>query len=367
MNNPKDNNSDIEIIDKGKVIEEEPVVNEYTMVIYPEVLKKAKIKALSKVKLNKEVADDIRKVVQEEFNDENINYSLKKVENIKFSSAKINMLNPPKKYKQMIKIKHALRNSIAIICLIVAGFILNIVYNYYEDQKEAKIQVEELKNRLESEYSEISNISLTLEQQEEVQAEITDTKMGGTGLNNNESFKYYHSKNSDTVGYLEIKNTDISYPVVQASDNKYYLNNGFYKQSTSAGWIFADYRNAFPNLSQNTIIYGHNLKGTDIMFGTLKKTLTDQWLNNKDNHFIKFNIKDHEYRWQVFSIYTTTPDFNYIDVSFTKENFTSFTQKIKGMSVRFFDVSIDQDDKILTLSTCYTSTKRLVLHAKLID
>lgn len=370
MNNKKasnetDNATDIELIDNGQVIEDEAVVNEYTMVIYPEILRKAKIKPLSKIRLNKEMAEDIRKVVQEEFNNpHNINYSLKKVENVKFSSAKINMLNPPKKYKKIFKVRHALRNIIAISCLVIAGFVLNIVYNYYQDQKEARIQAEELRNSLE--YSEVSDIYLTLDQEQEIQAEINDTKSKSASLNRNESIQYYLSKNNDTVGYLEVKNTDVSYPIVQSADNKYYLNNGFYKQKTSAGWLFADYRNSFPDLSKNTIIYGHNLNAASVMFGTLKNVLTDNWLNNTDNYIIKFDTLNNEYQWQVFSIYTTTPDFNYIDISFSDEEFLAFIQKVKGMSVKYFDVSVGKDDKILTLSTCYTATKRLVVQAKLI-
>lgn len=364
-NEPDAKNSDLEIIDNGQVIDDEAIVNEYTMVIYPEVLKKAKIKPLSKIKLNKEVAEDIRKVVQEEFNNvNNPSYRLKKVKNVRFSSAKINMLNPPKKYHKMLRVKHALRSMLAISCLIISGFVLNIVYNYYQDQQEASAQAKELKNSLE--YSEVSNIYLTLAQEQEVQEEINETKSKGSSLSRNESVQYYLTKNSDTVGYLELKNTDISYPIVQSTDNKYYLNNGFYKQKTSAGWLFADYRNTFPDLSKNTIIYGHNLNAAGIMFGTLKNVLTDAWLGNTDNYIIKFDTVTEEHQWQIFSIYTTTPDFNYIDISFSDEEFLAFIQKVKGMSIKYFDVSVGKDDKILTLSTCHGSSKRLVVQAKLI-
>ena len=63
--------------------------------------------------------------------------------------------------------------------------------------------------------------------------------------------------NSEIVGVIKIKNTDINYPIVQSSDNTYYLDHSYTKDKSSAGAIFLDYRNDLENLSKNNIIYGH--------------------------------------------------------------------------------------------------------------
>jgi len=39
---------------------------------------------------------------------------------------------------------------------------------------------------------------------------------------------------------------------------------------------------------------------------------------------------------------------------------------IKERSKYNFNTNVDKDDKILTLSTCYDSSRKLVVHAKLI-
>lgn len=75
--------------------------------------------------------------------------------------------------------------------------------------------------------------------------------------------------NSETVGWVQVPGTDINYPFVQARDNKYYLENSFYKENSASGWIFLDYRNNKNDYDKNTIIYGHALK-VGAMFGTLK-------------------------------------------------------------------------------------------------
>ena len=41
------------------------------------------------------------------------------------------------------------------------------------------------------------------------------------------SFKALKKINNETVGYLIVKNTNISYPVVKHSDNNYYLKRDF--------------------------------------------------------------------------------------------------------------------------------------------
>ena len=84
------------------------------------------------------------------------------------------------------------------------------------------------------------------------------------------NFDYYKNKNNDTVGWIKVNGTNINYAIVKSNDNKYYLNHDFYKRKSDTGWIFLDYRNDLENVSNNTIIYGHNLINRT-MFGYLPK------------------------------------------------------------------------------------------------
>ena len=187
-------------------------------------------------------------------------------------------------------------------------------------------------------------------------------------------FKFYQvdfsilsSKNSDTVGFIHIKNTNINYPVVQASNNKYYLKHSFNKTENSAGWIFMDYRNNISNLDDNTIIYGHSrIDGT--MFGSLKKTLSSSWQKNKDNYVIYLSTLKENMIFQIFSIYNIKRENYYI-----KSNFNSSIEKrlwldtMKKRNTSIIDTEVNVNDKILTLSTCKNRQgERLVVQAKLI-
>lgn len=175
------------------------------------------------------------------------------------------------------------------------------------------------------------------------------------------------NSNPDTVGWLQVNGTNISYPVVQASNNSYYLNHDFNKNSNSLGWIYMDYRNNPNELNDNTVIYGHNLRnGT--MFGKLSNALKSSWYSKTENQYITFNTANGEMQWRIFSIYTVAATNDYLYTSFnTKSEFLDFANRMKDRSINNFGVEIKETDKMITLSTCQNSGKnRLVVHAVLV-
>ena len=172
-------------------------------------------------------------------------------------------------------------------------------------------------------------------------------------------------QNENAVGYIRVNNTRIDYPVLKYKDNKYYLNHNINNEYNSAGWIFADYRNNLDGFDKNIILYGHaRLDG--IMFGTMKKMFEKKWYSNKDNLNIKFFIGEKLYNYQIFSMYKIEPEDYYIQTDFNKESYKLFLDTIKKRSINKFNVNLDNESKILTLSTCTDGNKyRLVVHAVL--
>lgn len=176
--------------------------------------------------------------------------------------------------------------------------------------------------------------------------------------------------NPDTVGWLTVNNTKISYPVVQATNNSYYLTHDFNKRNNSMGWIFMDYRNTTSELQQNTIIFGHNISSSSkLMFGNLSATQSAIWYTNEANQLITFNTEYTDMKWRIFSIYKVANTNDYLYNTFTTQaDFLSFINMVQGRSIYNFGVTIKEHDKILTLSTCQNSGKnRLVVHAVLVS
>lgn len=182
----------------------------------------------------------------------------------------------------------------------------------------------------------------------------------------NVDFTKLKEQNSDTVGWIQVSGTNINYPFVQTDNNTYYLKKDFNKKYNSAGWVFMDYRNNLENLNQNTILYAHGrVDGT--MFGSLKNIFESNWYNNKNNHVVKLSTEYQNTMWQVFSVYRIPETSDYLEINFNNnEKYMNFLNMLQNRSELKFDVSLNEEDKILTLSTCYKENDRVVLHAKLI-
>ena len=174
-------------------------------------------------------------------------------------------------------------------------------------------------------------------------------------------------QNKDTVGWIQIKSTNINYPFVQTTNNDYYLTHQFNKKYNAAGWIFMDYRNNIKNTNEkNTILYGHSMLNKS-MFGTLSEMFKSSWLKDKSNYIINISTESENTIWAVFSMYTIEDTTDYIQTSFfDDEEYQKFLNMIKDRSKYNFNVSLSPSDRILTLSTCHTNNNRRVVHAKLI-
>lgn len=183
----------------------------------------------------------------------------------------------------------------------------------------------------------------------------------------NVNFDELLTKNKDTVGFINVLGTNINYPVVQDTDNEYYLKHAYDKTYNNAGWIFADYRNNMTTFDKNTIIYGHARKD-GAMFGTLKNILTNGWLDDISNYIVRLSTPIENTLWQVFSVYHIETESEYIKTTFKNNlEYQNWLDKMKDRSKHDFNVTLNEKDKILTLSTCYDyKNTRVVLHAKLI-
>lgn len=170
--------------------------------------------------------------------------------------------------------------------------------------------------------------------------------------------------NTEIVGWIKIDNTTIDYPIVKGYDNTFYLTHAYDKSTNRAGSIFMDFRNNLED--KNVILYGHR-RLDNIMFGGLINLINEDWFLNKDNHIIKISTLEDNRIYQIVSVYTIEKENYYIKTNFQEDTFLEYIDTIKKRSYYDFNTSLDNNDKILTLSTCLNNYgKRLVVHAKLI-
>ena len=176
--------------------------------------------------------------------------------------------------------------------------------------------------------------------------------------NMNLRYSYLYALNQDLVGWLNIPGTNLDVQVVQAEDNDYYLRRDFYGKSSRYGCPYMDYKNDSKYLDDNTVIYGHHM--TDgLIFSNLDKYKTLE--GYKESPIIVYNTLYDTYYFKVFAAFyiNATPAddnnyfFNFMITDFsTDERFSKFVDELEKRSVIDTGVSVQPDDKLLTLVTC---------------
>lgn len=90
-------------------------------------------------------------------------------------------------------------------------------------------------------------------------------------------------------------------------------------------------------------------------------------MNNTYNYIIKLSTEYQNTLWQIFSAYDIPTTNDYLKINFnSNESFVEFTNMLISRSEFDFNTTTNENDHILTLSTCYNNSEKMVIHAKLI-
>ena len=266
--------------------------------------------------------------------------------------------DPDMKHEILRELKKAQRRrsillSVLGLCVVFSVGYLIYYYSYYE------------KNDIE--YSELSTL-------------VKEDSGGTVEINYTEKqdkppilkkYETLYNKNRKLIGWLKIEGCDIDYPVMQTSNNEYYLDHNYNQEYDKNGSLFLDKDcdAAFPN--DNMIIYGHHMKSGK-MFGNLNYYSKESfWEDNKEFTFdtiyetgtyavmYVFRSKIYSEEEIVFKYY------QFIDA--TSENeFNSNMEEMANMSLYDTGVTASYGDRLITLSTCDSSEEdgRFVFVAK---
>ena len=157
-------------------------------------------------------------------------------------------------------------------------------------------------------------------------------------------------ENEDVIGWIYIPDTKVNYPLLQWTDNKFYLEHTWKQSNNASGAIFMEYQNK-PDFSEfNTIIYGHNMRNGD-MFGTLHYYRRPNYWESHPHIYIAMDqgiLQFDVFAAQSASIKSIIYGLG-IETEQRKEEFIRFAQDYS-----FFESNVipTTEDHILTLSTC---------------
>lgn len=158
--------------------------------------------------------------------------------------------------------------------------------------------------------------------------------------------------NDESKGYIKLDGTRIQYPIVQHSDNKYYLVRGSDKVSNGGGAIFIDSRCAGGLDARMSVVYGHNMLDGS-MFHELMNFSKEEFCKN--NQTFDVYVGNRHYIYYVFSSFRVKADnediykFGFVD----DEDFTKWINRVAAKSNYDYDCEKPSaSDKILMCSTC---------------
>jgi sortase B len=168
-------------------------------------------------------------------------------------------------------------------------------------------------------------------------------------------FDALQQTNEDIYAWVTVPGTDVDYPVLQHStDDSFYLEHDAAKESSVAGAIYSEQKNAKDFSDPNTVLYGHNMRNGS-MFASLHRFEDREFFD--ENREILVYTPEHIYHYEIFAAYTydnrhllNSFDFDDPDVF---RDYLEEVYSIRAMNAFFLeDPIVTNEDKILTLSTC---------------
>ncbi len=181
---------------------------------------------------------------------------------------------------------------------------------------------------------------------EEIVYEYTVRKTGEAKEYFKVDFDQLWQKNADAVGWLYLPDTTINYPILQHSDNDYYLTRQIDGSYNRNGSIFMDYRSAPDFSDHNTLIYGHHMLHGN-MFGLLVEYKKNGYYEAHDHMYVM--TPQGTYRMDLLCGTIVEPSDPIYDSDPTPEAIASCVQRST------FKTKLElpeADAKLVTLSTC---------------
>lgn len=247
--------------------------------------------------------------------------------------------------------KHSKRNSKKIIIglfVLILTLCVVLFMKIYKDSSEQEVS------------RALDTITIN---QDDITEDITERML---------QLKELRKENSDIVGWLEIEDTSVSYPVLQGEDNDYYLRHTYRGEYSINGSIFLDKDYDFSIPSSNLLIYGHNNKNGK-MFEELINYESEEYY--KEHPIIRFTTIEEDVKYEIIAVFksrvyyqneTNVFRYYYFINAKNEEEYNYYIEESKKASLYNTGKTAKYGEQLLTLSTCDYSTEngRFVVVAK---
>lgn len=250
-----------------------------------------------------------------------------------------------KKAKHQVKTKNKKYICTLIFAIIIISIIAFVYYKYYTNKQNNSI---------------LDNIK------------VDETQITDTVTKKMLQLQEIKKENNDIVAWIEIPNTKINYPVLQTTDNEYYMTHTYKKEYSADGSIFLDKDYNWDLPSSNLLIYGHNNKNGN-MFQDLLKYEDENYY--KEHPTIEFTTVNEDSKYEIIAVFKSRVYYKseqnvfryYFFINAENEaEYNYYVEESKKASLYDTGKTAKYGEQLLTLSTCEYSQEdgRFVIVAK---
>ena len=254
-----------------------------------------------------------------------------------------------KKNKHMQKTK----SSKKYIFILILIFIIIIAFAYYKFTNENKKVNSDILNNI----------------------EVDETKTTDTVTEKMLQLQELKKENEDIIGWIQIADTKIDFPVLQGKDNEYYMRHTYKKEYSVDGSIFLDKDYDWNKPSDNLLIYGHNNKNGN-MFQDLLKYEDENYYKEHPN--INFTTTNEDCVYEIIAVFKSRVYYKseknvfryyYFINAENEEEYNYYVTESKKASLYDTGKTAEYGEQLLTLSTCEYSQEdgRFVIVAKKVN
>ena len=166
----------------------------------------------------------------------------------------------------------------------------------------------------------------------------------------NVDFAALKATSADAVGWIYQPDTVINYPIAHTDNNFYYLDHILGGEGNANGTIFVDTLCAGDFSEKNTLVYGHNMNDGS-MFASLRNYRDAAYYPEHPVLYISTPQKN--FRVDLIAGFVTAADSDAYAYHFDEdEQFMHYVESMKSQSVFQSTVTVEPEDKLVTLSTC---------------
>ena len=243
--------------------------------------------------------------------------------------------------------KSKLLKTAAVI--LAAALIAGGIYFLFHDDLAQKISYEKLKPFMPN--VTVLSVASTEQINKEDKAELK------------KQVREFSQSYDSSIGWICVPDTNINYPIMQWEDNEYYLHRSYDGSYLYSGSVFLDWRCKSDFLGDVNMLYGHNMQNGS-MFADVVNFINEDYFESHKYGWL--TTKDSVYRIEFFSV--SQPQ-SYSGVYNVQRAGDKWLKKLKSFNVIDRKIKIEDDDCMISLSTCTNSegSSRTVLTGKLIE